>query len=77
MTTGPSTNNGTMISYSEGTMVQHDTGPGTAQSKTMSEIGKFSPAKICVCTIQYLLFTGDLFKAQWALLMVKVQWMKT
>ena len=29
-----------MISYSEGTMVQHDTGPGTAQSKTMSEIGK-------------------------------------
>ena len=37
--TGPSTNNGTMISYSEGTMVQHDTGPGTAQSKTMSEIG--------------------------------------
>ena len=42
MITGPSTNNGTMISYSEGTMVQHDTGPGTAQSKTMSEIGKFS-----------------------------------
>ena len=39
MITGPSTNNGTMISYSEGTMVQHDTGPGTAQSKTMSEIG--------------------------------------
>ena len=30
-----------MISYSEGTMVQHDTGPGTAQSKTMSEIGDF------------------------------------
>ena len=41
MMTGPSTNNGTMISYSEGTMVQHDTGPGTAQSKTMSEIGSF------------------------------------
>ena len=40
MVTGPSTNNGTMISYSEGTMVQHDTGPGTAQSKTMSEIGR-------------------------------------
>ena len=36
----PSVNDGTMISYSEGTMVQHDTGPGTAQSKTMSEIGK-------------------------------------
>ena len=41
ISTGPSTNNGTMISYSEGTMVQHDTGPGTAQSKTMSEIGSF------------------------------------
>jgi len=37
--TGPTTDNGTMINYSEGTMVQHDTGgPGTAQSKTMSEI---------------------------------------
>ena len=49
-----------MISYSEGTMVQHDTGPGTAQSKTMSEIGKFSPAKICVSTMQHRLFQGTM-----------------
>ena len=35
-----------MISYSEGTMVQHDTGPGTAQSKTMSEIGETCPMQL-------------------------------
>lgn len=36
---GSSTDNGTMINYSDGTMLQHDTGgPGTAQSKTLPEI---------------------------------------
>ena len=56
MITGPSTNNGTMISYSEGTMVQHDTGPGTAQSKTMSEIGDLSLAKTCPMQLVYWSF---------------------
>ena len=78
--TGPSTNNGTMISYSEGTMVQHDTGPGTAQSKTMSEIGNLQ--LLGFMTVLACTTAVDLIKAQWLsiaslLLMIKVHWMKT